>query len=387
MKTKLGAGSFGEIFRAIDTWRNKEVAVKLELLKTRHPQLSYESKIYKLLHQGNYEALGIPEIHWSGQEGDFHGMVMDMLGPCLEDLFCYCLRRFSLKTILMLADQMIHRMEFLHTKQFIHRDIKPENFVLGTGARGHVLYVLDFGLSKKFWDPKTRTHIPFKDGKALTGTARYCSINAHKGYEVSRRDDLESIGYLLLYFYKGWLPWQGLNAPDPHIKTVKIGEKKAQTPLEELCRDCPVQFLKYMKYVRGLKFDDTPDYEACRGFFKEVMEEHNFTYDWVFDWITKRETETRAMDADSSGYPPSDNPAFDEESRKSVNSGILQNGNNNAVEASSPKGTSPGTAGAGATPAKAQPTAKTTSSGDPPPATAAQGQQDLPIPQVDVTPS
>ena len=271
LKNKLGGGSFGEIFRGVDTWRNKDVAVKLEHIRTRHPQLNYESRVYKLLHHGTYEVIGVPEVYWFGQEGEFNAMVMDLLGPCLEDLFNYCLRKFSLKTILMIADQFIHRMETLHTKQFIHRDIKPENFVLGVGTRGHHVYVLDFGLSKKYWDARTKAHINYKDGKALTGTARYCSANAHRGIEVSRRDDLESIAYLLLYFYKGSLPWQGLNAPDPHAKTVKIGEKKMTIPIEELCRDCPPQFLSFLKYSRDLRFDATPDYEQCRNWFLTML--------------------------------------------------------------------------------------------------------------------
>ena len=315
LKNKLGGGSFGEIFRGVDVWRNKEVAVKLELIKTRHPQLNYESRVYKLLHNGSTEVIGIPEVHWAGQEGEFNAMVMDLLGPCLEDLFNYCMRKFSLKTILMLADQMMHRMEFIHKKQFIHRDIKPENFVMGTGSKGHHLFLLDFGLSKKFWDARTKAHIQFKEGKALTGTARYCSANAHRGIEVSRRDDLESIGYLLLYFYKGSLPWQGLNAPDAHAKTVKIGEKKMQTPLEELCKDAPQQFLQFLRYSRQLRFEDEPDYDLCRGWFREVMEQHNYDYDWNFDWVVKRELETKPPDSESQGeYSLSSNQGFADES-------------------------------------------------------------------------
>lgn len=298
LKSKLGGGSFGDIYKGLDTWRNKDVAIKLEQTKTRHPQLSYESKVYKLLHQSSHEVVGIPEVHYFGVEGDFNVMVMDLLGPCVEDLFMYCLRKFSLKTVLMLADQFMYRIEYVHNKGMIHRDIKPENFTLGVLDRGHHLYIIDFGLSKRYWDGRAKSHIPFKTGKPLTGTARYCSANTHRGYEQSRRDDLESIGFLLVYLMLGQLPWQGIPAPDPQTKTIKIGERKMQIPPEELCKDCIPQMLLYLNYCRGLKFEQTPDYKMLRAMFREAAEANNIVTDWVFDWILKREQEVAPQEDD-----------------------------------------------------------------------------------------
>jgi len=191
----------------------------------------------------------------------------------------------------MLADQMMQRMEFVHRKQLIHRDIKPENFVMGLVEKAHHLHLIDFGLSKRYWDTRTSQHIPYKEGKPLTGTARYCSVNTHLGIEQSRRDDLESIGYLLLYLYKGHLPWQGIRVADPSQKTVRIGEKKISIGLDFLCRDEHPQFLKYMKYARGLKFEETPDYDWCRQNFRELFEKEGLTRDWIFDWVDKRTRE------------------------------------------------------------------------------------------------
>merc|ERR1712066_1070824 len=189
---KIGSGSFGDIYIGTNVQTGEEVAIKLESIKSKHPQLLYESKLYKILAGG----VGIPNVHWYGVEGDYNVMVIDLLGPSLEDLFSFCNRKLSLKTVLMLADQMINRIEYVHAKNFIHRDIKPDNFLIGLG--------------KKYRDPKTQQHIPYREGKNLTGTARYASVNTHLGKEQSRRDDLEAVGYILIYLHKGKLPWQGL---------------------------------------------------------------------------------------------------------------------------------------------------------------------------------
>ena len=146
-------------------------------MKTKHPQLLYESKIYRILHGG----LGIPNVRWYGVEGDYNVMVLDLLGPSLEDLFNYCGRRFQLKTVLMLADQLLGRLEYVHTKSFIHRDVKPDNFLIGLGKRQSVIHIIDFGLAKKYRDPRSHQHIPYRENKNLTGTARYASINTHIG--------------------------------------------------------------------------------------------------------------------------------------------------------------------------------------------------------------
>jgi len=165
---KIGSGSFGDIYLAVNVANGDEVAVKLEPMKTRHPQLLYESKLYKILQGGQ----GIPHVRWFGQAREYNAMVMDLLGPSLEDLFNFCSRRFTMKTVLMLSDQMIGNIEYIHSKNFIHRDIKPDNFVMGIGRHCNRLYVIDFGLAKKYRDSRTRQHIPYREDKNLTGTAR-----------------------------------------------------------------------------------------------------------------------------------------------------------------------------------------------------------------------
>nr|XP_051708161.1 casein kinase I-like [Oryctolagus cuniculus] len=285
---KIGSGTFGDIYLATNITNGEEVAVKLESLKTSHPQLLYESKLYKILQGG----VGIPHVQWYGPEKDYNALVMDLLGPSLEDLFNVCSRRFTMKTVLMLADQMISRIEYVHTKNFIHRDVKPDNFLMGVGHHCNKLFLIDFGLAKKYRDKRTKQHIPYREDKSLTGTARYASINAHLGVEQSRRDDMESLGYVLMYFNKTTLPWQGLRAATMKQKYDKISEKKMSTPVEVLCKGFPAEFAMYLNYCRGLRFEETPDYMYLRQLFHILFRTLNHQYDYVFDWTMLKQKAT-----------------------------------------------------------------------------------------------
>lgn len=277
---KLGSGSFGDIYFAVNTQTGEELAVKLESTKTQHPQLMYEAKLLKHL----AGVPGIANVHYCDVEGDYNAMVMDLLGPSLEDLFNICNRKFSLKTVLMIADQMLYRIEYLHSKNFIHRDIKPDNFLIGHGQKSNIVYLIDLGLAKKYRDPKSQQHIPYRDNKSLTGTARYASINAHMGIEQSRRDDLDAIGYVLMYFNRGQLPWQGLKAKTKEEKYQKIMECKKDTTSESLCKGYPAVFVSYLNYCTALRFEDRPDYAYLRRLFKDQFMREGFVNDGMFDW-------------------------------------------------------------------------------------------------------
>lgn len=184
----------------------------------------------------------------------------------------------------MLADQLLGRLEYVHTKSFIHRDVKPDNFLIGLGKRQSVIHIIDFGLAKKYRDPRSHQHIPYRENKNLTGTARYASINTHIGIEQSRRDDLESLGYVLMYFIRGSLPWQGLKANTKKQKYERIMDRKMSTSTEQLCKGYPTEFRSYFEYCRSLRFEDRPDYAYLKRLFKELFYRKGFQYDNMFDW-------------------------------------------------------------------------------------------------------
>ncbi|KAM1247335.1 hypothetical protein ACFX2J_043291 [Malus domestica] len=277
---KIGRGSCGEVYRGTNIQTNEEVAIKLESGKTRHPQLLYESKLYTVVHGGP----GIPNVRAFGSEGDYNFLVMELLGPSLEDLFQVCNRKFSLKTVLMLADKMLDRLEFVHSKSVLHRDIKPDNFVMGVGRRANQVYIIDLGLAKKYRDPSTHRHIPYRENKSLIGNARYASVNTHLGIEQSCRDDLESLGYVLMYFLRGSLPWQGLKVGSKKQKDESIVEKKMSTSIESLCTGYPSEFSVYFLYCRSLRFDAKPDYASLKRLFRDLFVREGFQFDYDFDW-------------------------------------------------------------------------------------------------------
>ena len=223
-------------------------------------------------------------------------MVMELLGPSLEDLFNYCGRRFSLKTTLRLADKLLERAESLHENHLIHRDMTPANFVVSPGETAAEVFCIDFRLSKRYRHPQTLQHIPYREDRSLTGTPRYASVAKHQGKEASRRDDLESIGYMLVYFLLGRLPWQGLKVPHGVASTASqkhrvILDKKTATSLPELCQGCPVEFQEFLQYCRELQFDAKPDMTYVRNLFRGLYRRHGFENSKQWDWDTRPRAE------------------------------------------------------------------------------------------------
>lgn len=280
---KIGEGSFGKIYSAHNINTGEKFALKLESRNISQPLLDQEAQILCYL-----KGEGIPLIKTFGFSGDYNVLVMELLGKSLEDLFEEKGCKFSIKTVCMLGHQMISRLQYIHSKHILHRDIKPDNFLMGTGENAQTVYLIDFGLSKKYRSSRTLQHIKYGENKKLTGTARYASIHALKGCEQGRRDDVEALGYVLLYFLRGTLPWQGLKVKKNEDKYKKIYEKKKATSPNELCAGFPPEFCEFVTYTRSLKFEEEPNYDLLRGYLKKVMDDLNLEWDLEFDWKSKK---------------------------------------------------------------------------------------------------
>ncbi|KAK5069424.1 hypothetical protein LTR51_008674 [Lithohypha guttulata] len=286
----LGEGSFGKVYLGCDAETGDEVAIKLEHCKVDPSLLDEEIRVYQSLQSKP----GFPRVFWHGWQDSFQVMVFELLGPNLEDLFCYCGGTFSLKTTLMLADQLLHRFESLHAANYLHRDVKPENFLLGIGYRGNTVYMTDMGLAI-YRQPVALRTAPGPPRSlvscdralrepSLLGTCRYASINAHFGIPQSPYDDLEALGYMLVYFMTGALPWQGLKTATRAEKNRHVLEMKQALEVEELCQELPSAFATYLIYVRSQDEADKPDYRHLRNLFRRLFHQEGFQYDHVYDW-------------------------------------------------------------------------------------------------------
>ncbi|KAL8278638.1 hypothetical protein RQP46_008930 [Phenoliferia psychrophenolica] len=282
LNRKIGSGSFGEVYSGTHLATGTEVAVKLEPTSTPYPQLAHEARVFERLaqsssfsslsststHSYSYSSsslsshtssshppssasspsppppLGVARLWWYGTTTSHNIMVVDLLGPSLEDLFSFCSRQFTLKTTLLLADQLVQRLEFLHGKGFLHRDVKPDNFLMGVGEESHLVH--------------------YRERRNLTGTARYSSLRTHLGIEQSRRDDLEALSYVLIYFLRGSLPWQGLRTTSKAVKYDLILSTKQSTSIPSLCAGLPREFGELLRshYVREEPKDWTTELVA-----------------------------------------------------------------------------------------------------------------------------
>jgi len=286
---KINEGAFGEIHLGELVEDGRQVAVKLEVQNTAHPQLLSEGNIYRHLQGGP----GIPEVYWFGlHEPMYNVMVIDLLGPSLQDLFVYCGHKFTVKTTVLLVDQMLSIIEFFHKKQYLHRDVKPDNFLMGVGNKANQVFVIDLGLTKKIQRQRFSVgQIGCQLVHPMVGTVRYAGIHAHLGHEEGPRDDLESLAYVWAYFLRGSLPWQGLQARSRDEKFARIRDMKKLTKAADLFEGLPREFERYLDYVRGMRRDELPNYQRVRDVFRKLAAQSNITYDAEFDWVVKeRET-------------------------------------------------------------------------------------------------
>ena len=329
---KLGEGSFGSIYKA--EYNGNYYALKFEKNKKDQNLLENEGAIMNYLKGPN-----IPYIYGYSSTSNFNILIMQLLGKNLETIFEEK-KNFSLKTVCMIGYQFISILEYIHNRHIIHRDIKPDNFVMGLNDLSQYIYIIDFGLAKKYRSSTTLKQLPFVHRGKIIGTARYASINAMKGYELSRRDDLESAGYVLLYFIKGRLPWQGIITKTKEERYKKILAKKMEISSEELCDGLPEEFEKFIKYVKNLEYLQQPDYEMLRGFFNLMLRKEHYKFDYIYDWTTyeemlKRRVITPRSEIDSTQNKKTNFASFihqgdsREENDNGINNKLVFKNNNN----------------------------------------------------------
>ncbi|KZS88482.1 kinase-like protein [Sistotremastrum niveocremeum HHB9708] len=284
---KLGNGAFGQVYRADDTKHSKLVAVKLEPYNAEYASLRYEIDVYRTLRRGmggKAFPVGIPEMIWGGShEGIYRALVLPLLGSSLTSLFRAQKHQLSLGTTLMLVQQMIDRLEWIHDQRIIHRDIKPDNFVMGTGKNSRTLYLIDFGLSKVYRNEEWM-HIPYRDGRGFVGNMRYASVNVHLGVEPARRDDLEAVFYVLLDFLTGDLPWRRFENP-PESNMIYVTKLTSIQALNfSMGAYYEPEFYQCLWYIRSLRFDQRPDYNYLRATLSALAERKGVGLGECFDW-------------------------------------------------------------------------------------------------------
>ena len=276
----IGSGSFGYVYQGINMIDKKGVAIKVEKKELGLNLLEKES-----FYLYNLKGIGVPEVISYGYSGKYNVLVQTLLGESLGKIFHENKNHFSIKDLCMFSIQILDRIEYVHSKYIIHRDIKPENFLIGNPDK-YMIYIIDFGLSKKYKSSRTNKHVQFRLTKKFTGTARYASINAVRGAEQSRRDDLEAIGYMLLFFLNGGkLPWQGVSCKAKAEKYVKIYHMKKNLNFSIFCKNMPSEIIYFIKYCRELEFEQKPDYDYLRSLFENILKEREITNDLHFSWI------------------------------------------------------------------------------------------------------
>jgi serine/threonine protein kinase len=278
----IGSGSFGNVYKCEHKKTGKLVAIKVPINipdKNTEKLLIEESKIYNKISNPEKGVCDISTITHNGTKL----VVMDLLGESLSALLNRH-KKFGLKTVLIIGIETLKILRYIHSKGYLHRDLKPDNFTIGYGSdESNKIYCIDFGLSKAYVK-KDGTHIPEDTvSRKFVGTARYASINAHKGNTQGRRDDLEALGYLLIFFYKGKLPWQGIKTQDKAKRLSLIKKKKQSVSRETLCHGLPKEFKTYFDYIDSLEYIDKPRYTSLITLFKNLYERIGYK-DKILEW-------------------------------------------------------------------------------------------------------
>ena len=279
---KIGKGSYGIIYLCKDIASNEFFAAKLQNKNSYTNSLQNE---YQIMREINIDK--IPNVKFYGENNLYNILIMQLLGKSLEDIFEKILhkQKMPIHSVCNIAIQIIDILEQIHNKNYIHRDIKPSNFLFGNNSfNNNIIYLIDFGLAKKYRESNNAEHYEIKEENKLIGTARFASINAMEGLSQSRRDDLESLGYMLIYFLKGKLPWQNFLIKNKEERYNKIKQTKKEIVINELCSNCPKEIGQYITYVKKLKYEEEPNYNYIKNLFYEILNKTGNKFDYLYDW-------------------------------------------------------------------------------------------------------
>ena len=282
LKNLIAKGTIGEVFLGKNILDNKEYAIKLEKAKKGESILKQEAYILLLL-----KGPGFPSVISFGQSGKYHVLVENLLGESIYNIWLKKKKKLNLKDTCMFAIQALERLEYIHSKNYLHRDIKPGNFLVGNPDKSQI-YLIDFGNARKYRSSRTGKHIPFAKNRKMCGTIIFLSSNVLKGIEQTRKDELESLGLVIIYLYQGFLPWSDLKCKDIHQYLDKIKKLKLKINNEELCKYLPKEICEYMNYVQNMNFDENPDYRYLQSLFSNILGKTGEKNDLMFSWVDKK---------------------------------------------------------------------------------------------------
>lgn len=279
VEQKIVSEPDGNVYLGRDMTTGRHCAIKVEPTNAPFRGLHREFAVYERL----YGRAGIPTVECYSRGSHHKAMVMELLGPSLEELLSTWKAGFSLKTVLMLGHQLLSLLEYIHSKGIIHRNLKPSAALMGLGEKGSQVHLVSFGLSQ--WYARHGEHISYREGKPLLCSPLFASLNAHLGVEQGRRDDLESLAYVLIYLLRGKLPWQkSWRISTSELCHEVVRERKMAVAVEDLFEGVPAELASFLHYCRSLRFSEAPDYSHLQRLLRGLFETEGFSYDCVFDW-------------------------------------------------------------------------------------------------------